>query len=301
MNITVSGLDNSSGNSKIRSAAVAGQFYDGNPARLQANIDKMREEIGEVEPVDSVRALILPHAGYVYSGKAALAAILKAAGNKYRRAVIMAPSHRVGFEGVAMCSYEAYATPLGDVAVDLEAVQALQDQSGVLLQTIDRAHDNEHALEVEVPLLQSVFEDLPIVPLITGYVEVPAARKLAEKMKYLWNSETLWVISSDFTHYGHGFGYVPFRNNIPERLRELDLGAAGYITKCDLEGFAGYLDRTGATICGRSAIMVLLAMIEKHGGINGELVEYYTSGDVTGDWSRCVSYASVLFKDDKEG
>jgi AmmeMemoRadiSam system protein B len=84
---------------------------------------------------------------------------------------------------------------------------------------------------------------------------------------------------------------------VQEKLRELDLGAADLIMKCDLDGFARYIEETGATICGRAAIMVLLAAIEGHGEINGELVEYSTSGELTGDWSHCVSYAAIAFND----
>jgi MEMO1 family protein len=298
MNFTIKGLGGGgSGRSEVRTPAVAGQFYEGSPGRLQAQLEQMRVEIGEVSTSPGVRALILPHAGYVYSGKAALHGMLCAAGGEYKRAVVIAPTHRVGFQGLAMCSYNAYATPLGEVAIDLDAVNTLRELKLPLLQTLDRAHDNEHALEVEIPILQNVLGDIPIVPLIAGHLDLASVRQLAVSLQTLWGKDTLWVISSDFTHYGHSFGYVPFKSGVQENLRELDLGAVDLINRCDLDGFAKYLEQTGATICGRAAIMLLLAMIENDGDLTGELIEYSTSGELTGDWSHCVSYAAIAFSE----
>jgi AmmeMemoRadiSam system protein B len=297
MNFTINGMGGGSGCSEVRPPAVAGQFYEGDPTRLQAHLEKLRVEIGKVDASPNVRALILPHAGYVYSGRTALHGMLRAAAGKYKRAVVIAPTHRVPFQGLALCSYKAYGSPLGDVNIDVEAVKTLCGYRLPMLQTMDRAHDNEHALEVEIPLFQNVFGDLPIIPIIAGQIDSNLARKLAESLKPLWAPDTLWIISSDFTHYGHSFGYVPFKSDVQEKLRELDLGAADLIMKCDLDGFARYIEETGATICGRAAIMVLLAAIEGHGEINGELVEYSTSGELTGDWSHCVSYAAIAFND----
>jgi len=114
-----------------------------------------------------------------------------------------------------------------------------------------------------------------------------------DALEPLMDSETLVVVSSDFTHYGPGFGYVPFRDLVPERIRQLDMGAVERILEFDREGLGRYVAETGATICGRVAIDVLLGMLGP--GTRAELVAYDTSGRMTGDWSHSVSYASISF------
>ncbi|MDD3119226.1 MAG: AmmeMemoRadiSam system protein B, partial [Victivallales bacterium] len=157
-------------------------------------------------------------------------------------------------------------------------------------------HEGEHALEVELPILQRMLPEFTLLPLICGELDAPAVRELARELLPYWNEETLWVISSDFTHYGRAFGYMPFTHDIRRHLRELDLGAATCIEKLDPDGFTDYIATTGATICGWNPIRLLLAVIAAaESPVHAELVDYTTSGELTGDFSHCVSYAGFVF------
>ena len=283
---------------KIRKPAVAGQFYASNPARLQAEICEMLN-IEVAKSAGKVRALISPHAGYIYSGKTAAKGFALVKGCEYRRIVIIAPSHRVSFSGLATADYTAYRTPLGDVSIDSDAVQTVLDSGGEIKE-LTAAHAQEHSLEVQLPFLQEVLPDTPIVPLICGHLDANLTRKVAQCLLPFWKSDTLWVISSDFTHFGSSFGYVPFYNDVENQLKELDMGAVEKILDLDFEGFSDYLNETGATICGAGPIKILLKTIELANCTNSlktELLECTNSGEISGDFSHCVGYSSIAFED----
>jgi AmmeMemoRadiSam system protein B len=288
------------GNS-VREPAVAGQFYDSNPESLRRQIEQMFASGGTAAPVQGkyVQAAIVPHAGYVYSGKTA-AKTLKAAGkHKYKRALVISPSHNFPFKGLATSSYDAYDTPLGRMNVDTEMMNEIRGGKCRWIKEMNEVHIPEHSLEVELPFLQVLFGDLPIAPIICGHVDLEIAGDISEVLYPFMNSETLWVVSSDFTHFGRQFGYKPFSEDIPERLRELDTGAVEKIISLDCRGFSDYIEETGATICGANPIKVLLKTIEKaskHVNSNfiPELLAYTTSGELTGDYSHTVSYAGIV-------
>jgi len=287
---------------ETRPPAVAGQFYDSNPEKLNALIEQyLAKAPAPAADGRRVRAVVMPHAGYVFSGRTAVATLAAARGATYKRALVIAPSHRVGFEGLATCSFKAFRTPLGDLQVDEEAVALIRASGCRLVMDIPQAHAKEHALEVELPMLQAMMPPMPIVPLVAGQLSIESAKAIAEVLKPLWTPDTLWIVSSDFTHYGQSFNYVPFNTDVPERLKALDLGAAERITDFDLEGFAEYLRRTGATICGESPIKILLALAApaKAAGekLSARVVDYSNSGELTNDWRHCVGYAGIAFEE----
>lgn len=289
-------------NDAIRKAAVAGQFYDANPVRLKQHIDELKAE-AQTTPYMSrngkPRAVILPHAGYIYSGATAVKTLLPTTEHNYKRAVILGPSHHVAFQGVALGDYEGFSTPLGTLEVDTSAVKQLADLNSPLLGIRNQPHEPEHALEVELPLLQEIIPDIKIIPGIVGFTDQSSAKKIAKLLLPLWEPNTLWVISSDFTHYGRAFQYLPFSDHIAAKLRKLDLGAAELIMQSDIDGFTKYLERTGATICGAAPIKILLAVMNlaKANGatIAAELIDYTTSAGQSGDYSHCVSYVGLSF------
>jgi MEMO1 family protein len=288
--------------SETRPPAVAGQFYDADPIKLKAGIEGLLEGLPKTKGASLVRAVILPHAGYVYSGPTAVKTLATAIGGNYGRAVVIAPSHRIGFEGLATAPYKALSTPLGDVPVDCDAMAPLLDNDDCpFIRELRQAHAREHALEVELPLLQTILPPMPVVPLICGQLPFGIVNALAKALLPLWNRETLWVISSDFTHYGESFGYVPFRGNVEGKLRELDLAAVQRILEFDLEGFNSYIEATGATICGKSPIELLLAVAGKALAsgerLSARLVDYSNSGESTGEWSHCVGYAGIAIEE----
>lgn len=287
-------------NSEIRPPYVAGQFYDSSPERLNEFIRRIDSEGSEALPgVGKVRAVILPHAGYVFSARTAIQT-LKTAGNGYKRMLLLAPSHRVAFRGLAVAEFGAYRTPLGDVPVDQDALSELMRQPETHVRNLPEAHQHEHSLEVQLPLLQYFYHDFEIIPLITGFIDPSHAVAIAELLTGWWQPDTLWVISSDFTHYGRAFNYLPFNENVCEQLEKMDMTAIDYILKQDLEGFDGFVNSTGATICGAGPIEILLAVLRRINGSGGDkptgrLIHYTTSGESTGDYGHCVSYAGIIF------
>jgi MEMO1 family protein len=183
----------------VRPAAVAGRFYPAQAAALAAEVDaylaRVALQTGEAVP----KLVIVPHAGYVYSGAVAAQAYARVAAwrSRVRRVVLLGPTHRVAVRGIAAPTAAAFDTPLGRVAVDHAALRRLADLPQVLAH--DEAHALEHALEVQLPLLQRVLDDFSVVPLAVGQVGADAVAQVLDR---LWGGdETLIVISSDLSHY----------------------------------------------------------------------------------------------------
>lgn len=279
----------------IREPAVAGQFYEADPVRLKEFVESSINRHAD-RAKNNLRAVIVPHAGYVYSGEVAAETFARAAGNHFSRVVVIAPSHRVGFRGVATSDYTVYKTPIGDLQIDEEAVESLNGSGSKYIGRLTEAHTAEHALEVELPFIVEMFPDSKIVPLVCGEIDGEIAKEVADKLVSLFNEDTLWVISSDFTHYGDAFGYRPFKESVEENLKTLDLGAVDEILKLNGDTFRDYIHNTGATICGNRPISILLETINKSGvEVNAELVDYTTSGKLTGDFKHSVSYVGMSF------
>ena len=280
--------------SAVLGPAVSGSWYPRDRAELTRLVDGLLENaaVRAEEAHGSVGALIAPHAGFAYSGAVAASAFVKLRGQVFDRVVLVGPSHFFGFEGAAVPdAATAYRTPLGDVPIDRDAIATLRRARG--FRADDRMFEREHALEAELPFLQRVIPpDVPVVPvLMGGRATQHDASRVAEGLARLLGPSTLVVASSDFTHFGPRFEYVPFDADIPARIRELDFGAVAAIEAGDAEGFARYVATTGATICGHRAIDVLLLLL---GGKTGaRLVEYDTSGRLSGTWDNSVSYAAI--------
>jgi AmmeMemoRadiSam system protein B/AmmeMemoRadiSam system protein A len=249
----------------------------------------------QVQPADDVIALINPHAGYAYSGQTAAFGV-KAAKAKYKRVIVIGPSHQVPMQDVLSVPgvVTHYQTPLGEIPLDTEFINKLLQSP--LFKDIPQAYRTEHSVFIQLPLLQYRLGDFKLVPIVAGQCSPKAIQQAASILKTLVDSNTLVVASSDFTHYGPNYGYVPFTQNIALELKKLDMGAYDYIAKLDSPGFQQYCDKTGATICGRIPIAILLSMLPA--GTKPELLKYATSGEITGDFTNSVSYLSVTFHGD---
>ena len=271
-------------------SSLAGSWYPAKAETLNKQIALFFEK-AQVKPIDNVIAFILPHAGYRFSGHAAVSA-LKTTDKKYKRVVVIGPSHRVPMEEMlSVPRVTHYETPLGQTTLDVEFINRLLEYS--LFQNVPHAHKYEHSVQIELPLLQYRREDFKIVPIVAGACSAKTIDKAAAILKSLIDEETLVIASSDFVHYGPNYGYVPFRENIPEQIKRLDMGAYEHIAKLDSKGFLEYKRNTGATICGFIPVAILLSMLEPPA--EAELVRYTTSGELTGDFSNSVSYLSVAF------
>jgi AmmeMemoRadiSam system protein B len=276
--------------------SIAGTWYPSAPAVLAGQLDEMFASAPKVDaPPGNLapKAVIVPHAGLVYSGPVAAGGFRAIAARPAKRAVVIGPSHFAEFRGLRLPAAASYRTPLGNLPIDADAVRALCEWPRVAVDP--RPFEREHCLEIELPFLQRSFgDDLTIVPMLVGASSTSEDRTLiARALESLFDTTTTIVVSSDFTHYGSAFRYVPFRTEVSAKIRDLDMGAIDRIVACDRPGFEEYVAETGATICGRSAIDVLLAVLPSRA--QARLVSYDTSGHITGDWTHSVSYASIAF------
>jgi hypothetical protein len=281
--------------SVLRSELARMGWYTAQPEALGRQIGELFQK-AQVEPIDDVIALILPHAGYRYSGLIAAKGI-KTAAKDYRRIVVIGPSHRLAMEEIlSVPRVTHYETPLGQVPLDVEFVDKLLEYS--VFRNVPQAHEfargwQEHSVQIEVPLLQYRQKDFKLVPIVAGQCSPDTVVKAAAILKSLVDEGTLVVASSDFVHYGPYHGYVPFRKDIPKQIQKLDMSAYERIARLDGLAFLEYRRKTGATICGSVPIAILLSMLTE--STQAHLVQYTTSGELTGDFTNSVSYLSVAF------
>lgn len=260
--------------STVRPPAVAGLFYPADPRELRAMLHDFLHTAAGAAPAP--KAIVVPHAGYVYSGPVAASAYarLESARGTVRRVVLLGPSHRVGFCGLAASGADSFATPLGTIPVDraaLEKVLALP-QVGLL----DQAHAMEHSLEVHLPFLQAVLGEFSLVPLAVGDA---SAREVAEVLELFWDGpETLIVISTDLSHY-HDY----------ETARRMDAATSRAIEALRIED----IDYDQA--CGRAPLAGLLEVARRR-GLHVKTIDLRNSGDTAGPRDRVVGYGAYVLE-----
>ncbi|MEK7435811.1 MAG: AmmeMemoRadiSam system protein B [Pseudomonadota bacterium] len=259
----------------IRPAAVAGMFYPAAPRELARDVDDMLAQSAGGGLVPGFpKALIVPHAGYVYSGSVAAEAYdrLRPARGIVRRVVLLGPCHRVPVRGLALPDAAAFDTPLGRVPIDRVAVESLAGMPQVVVNSA--VHAEEHALEVQLPFLQRVLGEFSLVPLAVG---AATSAEVAEVIEKLWGGEeTLILISSDLSHY-----------RAYDKACVIDQGTARAILD-----FSTHIDHEQA--CGATPLAGLLLAAKRH-GLNAELLDLRNSGDTAGGRARVVGYASFAF------
>jgi AmmeMemoRadiSam system protein B len=261
--------------SRVRPPAVAGTFYAADPGRLRATVEDFLAAPGPAPAESRPKALIAPHAGYVYSGPVAGHAFraLGEGAAQVRRVVVIGPAHYVLFRGLALSSAEVFRTPLGDVPLDGAAIEAIRALPQVEL--ADAPHQPEHALEVELPFLQAVLGDFTLVPLVVGEA---MPEEIAEILARLWGGpETLFVISSDLSHY------EPYA-----RAQQHDATSAAAIERLD-EAALGPRDA-----CGYLPIRGLLIEARRR-GLEALRVDLRNSGDTAGPKDQVVGYGAWAF------
>ncbi len=259
----------------VRRAAVAGRFYPAEPEELRALLSSLFESC--VKPAGPApKAVIAPHAGYVFSGPVAASvyALFKRDREIIKRILLLGPSHYVGFRGVAASSAAAFATPLGLVPVDQDAVRAATGLPQVRL--LDQAHQLEHALEVQLPFLQVLLPQFAVVPLVVGDAQ---PEDVAQVLDALWGGpETRLVVSSDLSHYLSW-----------EAAREIDARTARAIEALDSSGLGEQ------QACGRIPVLGLLCAARKR-GLRARTVDLRNSGDSAGPRHQVVGYGAFAFE-----
>ncbi len=279
---------------KVRPAAVAGRFYPSDPIELRNLINALLAQVapgtgpeskslggtggtgGTPAPLIGPKALIAPHAGYPYSGPVAASAYAQflPARGQIQRVVLLGPSHYVAVEGLATSSAEAFATPLGLVPVDIEAVR--QARALPQVRELDEAHEYEHSLEVQLPFLQTVLGDFALVPLAVGDAN---PEEVGQVLDTLWDGpETRFVISSDLSHY-YDF----------QTARRLDAATAKAIEALKPGGVIA------ERACGRIPICGLLQAASRH-GLRARTVDLRNSGDTAGPRDKVVGYGAFVFE-----
>lgn len=256
----------------IRPPAVAGMFYPADPVVLRRDVQAMLAE-AQTHAL-TPKAIIVPHAGYIYSGPiaASVYSALRPYADRIRRVVLLGPVHRVWVEGLALPDADAFETPLGRIDMDADAIALLAPLPYV--QRSQAAHAMEHSLEVQLPFLQSVLTDFKLVPLLVGGA---TPDQVAEVLETLWGGdETLIVVSSDLSHY------QPY-----EAARRLDRGTVDAILRMDSH-------LAGDQACGAHPINGLL-VAARHKGLTPKLLDLRNSGDTAGDRKHVVGYAAITF------
>jgi len=276
-------------------STIAGAWYPGTEKEIHALAGKWEAACGAASSGETPNVLVLPHAGWAYSGETAWTAVRTVRGAKFRRVVVLAPSHRTWIEDRLVApESDAVSTPLGEIKVDRDWLDRLALVAPVARN--DRIHSAEHSTQIEYPLLQLALGDgFAIVPLIMGSFGVDQMGMCARALARLMDEETLLVISSDFTHYGDDFSYTPFGKGGGEDVRRKvaasDDEAFELIAKGDADAFAAFIKRTGATICGHVPIELALRAFPQ--GTSIVRKKYATSSDGSGDYSRFVCYVAA--------
>jgi len=259
----------------FRAAAVAGLFYPGDAKALARDVQTLLAAAAQ-PPTGAPKALIVPHAGYVYSGPVAASAYaqLQPLRGTIQRVVLLGPVHRVPVPGLALPGTQAFETPLGRIPIDREAVNRLLIRPMHQITTSAAAHEFEHSLEVQLPFLQQVLGDFKIVPLAVGDA---TADEVAEVIEALWGGpETLIVVSSDLSHY------LPY-----QAAQQIDQQTCAAIARLQA------LD-SHEQACGATPVNGLL-LAARHHHLRPHLLDLRNSGDTAGDCERVVGYAAFAF------
>ncbi|MBR4424217.1 MAG: AmmeMemoRadiSam system protein B, partial [Mailhella sp.] len=282
----------------MRKPHIAGTWYPDDAGKLEHIFSPWVER-----PPRDMRpsALILPHAGYAYSGDIAAEACSHADPSAYRRIIILAPSHRMAFPG------KVSVEPAGEVETPFGPAEFSRELHERLLTLpcathISEAHPAEHSIAIQLPLLKRFFPQCVFGGLLVGDLirAGDAAEKqrgaLAQALHDLFDEETLVVVSSDFTHYGKSFGYVPFTEQIPRNMQDLDRRAWEAFAANSPDIFADFMRRTRTTVCGASCMLLLLEALPEQARFTR--IDYANSGMKTGDFDHCVGYTAGAVETD---
>ncbi|MFA6600189.1 MAG: AmmeMemoRadiSam system protein B [Candidatus Omnitrophota bacterium] len=269
---------------KVRPPAVSGQFYPGSAGALEKEIRGFLAGASSM-PDPAVRALIVPHAGYPYSGRIAAEAYKTVQGRNFDTVVILGFSHHVPFRGIYVDDHDAYETPLGRVRVDVEMARALRALHPVL-QDRPSGSFEEHSVEVQVPFIQEALKGASIVPVYMGEQSAANAAILGDALaKTIAGKNVLVVVSTDLSHF-HPYD---------EAVRK-DRACIALIEASDEPGFLTASEQGAIEACGSGPVLALLALQKKMGWSAPALLSYANSGDVTGDRGRVVGYAAMKMR-----
>jgi len=268
----------------VRRSVLQGSWYPADPAALQGLMTQFLAEADPPLPLEGrVRALVVPHAGYRYSGPVAAHAYGLIRGMPIERVVLIGPSHRWRIDGISIGCYEAYETPLGRVPVDRNAADRLV-RADSSIGFIPQAHAAEHSLEIQLPFLQTVLGAFEIVPVLMGRMDSATCSLLADSLIRVMDDgkRTLLVASTDLSHY-----------HTDAKARELDRRFIHYVEDFDPKGLLAALAERRCEACGGGPTAAVLMAARRLGADRCAALDYATSGDATGDRDRVVGYLAA--------
>ncbi len=278
---------------KVRAPAVAGSFYEAEEPDLRERINScFVHHLGPgklppaPEPQKKIFGLVLPHAGYVYSGPIAAHGYYLCSGIvDLELAVIIGPNHWGIGSGVATCPGDYWKTPMGNLAIDKDAAKQLVDSSGIV-DYDETAHAREHSIEVHLPFLQFIKgSDLKILPVSMALQDIDTAVEVGKSLASFLNKRSaILIASSDFTHYE--------KHEVASRK---DSEAIRAITELDVKKHYSTIQRMNISACGYGPIAAVMTAVKVLGARGGRLLKYATSGDTGGDFTSVVGYASIAF------
>ncbi len=263
----------------VRHSVIAGQWYPGEPRQLRAMMDSFLSAVPAVFLEGTLVGLIVPHAGYAYSGQVAAYAYAQLQGRRFARVVVVSPVHRLYFGHLATTDKAYYETPLGLVEVDRQLVETLAAKTRIARV----AEDMEHSLEIQLPFLQHVIGDFRLTPIMMGDQDKDSATRLGLALAEVIGEEpALLVASTDLSHF-HPYGTAV----------HLDQEVVRQIVAMDAGGLARTLETDRGEACGAGPVMAVMIAALKLGANKAVLLKYMNSGDVTGDQSSVVGYAAA--------
>lgn len=267
----------------IRQPVVAGSFYTANQKTLSQEIDRYLSNVRAKAISGKPIGLISPHAGYMYSGQVAAYAYKQVEGMAYDAVVVIAPSHRVYFNGASVDNVEGYRTPLGVVPVETELAEKIIEQSP-LVSFYPQAHMQEHSLEVQIPFLQRVLKNFRLIPIVMGDQDISTCEKIASTIAEVIKGKNILIVaSSDLSHF-HPY----------DKANALDQKVIDHINNYDPQCLASDLRLHKTEACGGGPIITALLIGELLGANRAQVIHYANSGDVTGDYSGVVGYAAGI-------
>jgi AmmeMemoRadiSam system protein B/AmmeMemoRadiSam system protein A len=283
---------------RTRPAALAGSWYPDGRALLFATAHLLMRTAASAPTLPARPiALVVPHAAWDYSGLAAATAYRLLRPGDFDRVVILAPSHHGQFQGFALDDATAYRTPLGEVPICEGVVQTLASE---VARVVPGVTEPEHAVEIELPFLQAALGSFCLVPVLSGQTDEDIQEAFARQLSRLDDGRTLFVFSSDFSHYGSRFGFSPFGDLSPatrERIRAMNDRAIALLSRHDAEGFRAYERGTGNTICGRHGLATMLELLARIApGAEATLLAHYASADLPrADDASSVTYVTLAY------
>lgn len=268
----------------IKKSIIAGSWYPENPSVLKKDIENYFKSASPVQLEGEIVGLISPHAGYVYSGEIAAHAYKLIRGNKYDAVIVVGPSHRVAFHGVSVFSGGGYETPLGIVPVARDLAEKIK-KATPMVADFPAAHQQEHSVEIQLPFLQVALDEFPFVPLVMGDQDAHTCQELAHAIFQASSDKKILIVgSSDLSHF---YNY--------STAKKMDAIVVDYLKNGDAEGLLKSLESGEVEACGGGPMAVVMFVARMMKAHKAYFLKYANSGDVTGDKSSVVGYASSVF------